>query len=67
MGLLFPDLFKFCIEYGFFFFLIEKANVPTDHNIRDKQLLKNQRPISLLRNCSKIFERLVYDKIFQFS
>ena len=49
-----------------FFFLMEKANVPTDHNIRDKQLLKNQRPISLLPNRSKIFERLVYDKMFQF-
>ena len=32
----------------------------------DKQIVKNYRPISLLPICAKIFERLLYNKIFIF-
>ena len=32
----------------------------------DKQILKNYRPISLLPIAGKIFERLLYDKMFEF-
>ena len=30
----------------------------------DKQILKNHRPISLLLICGKIFERLIFDELF---
>ena len=30
----------------------------------DKQILKNHRPISLLPICGKIFERLIFDELF---
>ena len=32
----------------------------------DKQLLKSYRPISLLPICGKIFERLIYNKMFEY-
>ena len=39
--------------------------VPTGKK-NDKQLVKNYRPISLLPICGKIFERLIYNKLFHF-
>ena len=45
---------------------MEKANVVPVHKKRDKQILKNYRPISLLSIAGKIFERLLYDRMFEF-
>ena len=42
----------------------KKANVVPLHEEGKKQSLKNYRPISLLLICSKIFEHLIYNKIF---
>ena len=36
------------------------------HKKGDKQTLKNYRPVSLLPICGKIFERLIYNKMFGF-
>ena len=36
------------------------------HKKGDKQILKNYRPISLLPITGKIFERLLYDRMFEF-
>ena len=44
----------------------KKAHVAPVHKKRDKQCLKNYRPISLLPICSKIFERLIYNELFTF-
>ena len=44
----------------------KKAHVVPVHKKRDKQCLKNYRPISLLPICSKIFERLIYNELFTF-
>ena len=35
----------------------KKANVIPVHEKGDKQIIKNSRPVSLLPNCSKIFEK----------
>ena len=32
----------------------------------DKQILKNYRPVSLLPICAKIFERIIYNRIFEY-
>ena len=47
----FPDLWK-------------KANVVPSHKKEDKTLVKNYRPISLLPVFGKIFERVIYNSIF---
>ena len=44
----------------------KKAHVVPVRKKRDKQCLKNYRPISLLPICSKIFERLIYNELFTF-
>ena len=42
-----------------------KANAVPVHKKGDKQILKNYQPISLLPITGKIFERLLYDRIFE--
>ena len=42
----------------------KKANVVPVHEKENKQSLKNYRPISLLAICSKIYEHLIYNKMF---
>ena len=42
------------------------ANVVPVHKKRDKQILKNYRPVSLLPICGKVFERLVYNSLFEY-
>ena len=32
----------------------------------DKQMLRNYRPVSLLPICGKIFERLMYNNLYEF-
>ena len=44
----------------------KKANVVPIHKNDDKQILKNYRPVSLLSICTKIFERIIYNAIFEY-
>ena len=44
----------------------KKANAVPVHEKGGKQILKKYRPISLLPIAGKIFERLLYDRMFQF-
>ena len=59
-------IFHSCIETGKVPSEWKKANVCPVHKKSDKQIVKNYRPISLLPICGKIFERLLYNKIFHF-
>lgn len=43
----------------------KKGNVIPVHK-KDKQIVNDYRPVSLLPICSKIFEKLIFDAIFQF-
>ena len=36
------------------------------HKKSDKQILKNYRPVSLLPICGKVFERLIYNSLFEY-
>ena len=40
------------------------TNMVPIYKIVDKQILKNHRPLSLLPICGKIFERLIFDELF---
>ena len=59
-------IFQSCLESGKFPSEWKKTNVVPIHKKGDKQILKNYRPISLLPITGKIFERLLYDRMFEF-
>ena len=59
-------ILKSCLETGQFPSDWKKANVVPVFKKGDKQLLKNYRPISLLPIIGKIFERLLYNQMFEF-
>ena len=44
----------------------EKGSIVSIHKKGDKQLLKNYRPVSSLPTCGEIFERLVFNDLFNF-
>ena len=44
---------------------IEKANIIPGHK-KDKQRIKNYRPVSLLPICSKIFEKIIFNSLFKY-
>ena len=42
------------------------TNVVLVHKKSDKQILKNYRPVSLLPICGKVFQRLIYNSLFEY-
>ena len=58
--------FQSFLESGKFTNECKKGNVVSVHKKGDKQILKIYRPISLLSIVGKIFERLLYDRLFEF-
>ena len=59
-------IFKNCLESGSFPNNWKKSNVVRIHKIGDKQLLQNYQPVSLLPICGKIFERIIFNPIFEY-
>ena len=59
-------IFKSCIGKGQFSSEWKKANVIPVHKKGDNQVSKNYRPVSLLSIRGKIFERLLYNNLFEF-
>ena len=43
----------------------KRSNKIPAHKKRDKQLVNNYRPISLLPFCSKMFEKITFNKFWQ--
>ena len=44
----------------------KKVNIVPIHRKGDKQILKNHRPVSLFPIYAKIFERIIYNRIFEY-
>ena len=44
-----------------------KANIIPVHKKVDKKIIKNHRPVSLLRICCKIFEKIIFNSLFKYS
>ena len=59
-------LYKNCLNQGIFPDIWKKANVIPVHKKNDKSIMSNYRPISLLPICGKLFERLIYNTLFNF-
>ena len=55
-----------CLNTGKFPSECKKGNVVPIHRKDDKQNVKNYRPVSLLPICGKIFERLIYNFMYDF-
>ena len=59
-------IYERCIESGQYPQAWKRANVLPIHKKENRQLKKNYRPISLLPICGKIFEKLVFDVMYEF-
>ena len=58
-------IFENCLRTRLFPDQWKKANVPI-HKKGDKQLIENYRPVSLLPICGKVFERLIFNSLFNY-
>ena len=59
-------IFQNCLESSIFPDDWKKGNIVPVHKKNSKQLVNNYRPVSLLPICSKIFEKFIFDSIFNF-
>ena len=57
-------IYEKCLESGKYSSLWKKANVLPIHKKESRQLKKNYRPISMLPICGKLFEKLIFDEIY---
>ena len=59
-------IFRNIIQTGIYPDQWKDANVTPVHRKDDKQLIKNYRPISLLPICAKLFERILFNNIYNY-
>ena len=59
-------IYQKCLSTGTFPTNWKLANLQSVHKKNSRQIKTNYRPISLLCICSKIFEKLIYDDMFNF-
>ena len=59
-------IFQFYIKHGKFPNEWKMTNVVSVQKKSDKHILKNYRPVSLLPSCGKVFERLIYNILFEY-
>ena len=59
-------IFEHSLKKGKFPEIWKTANVVPVHKKEDKMLIKNYRPISLLSIFGKIFERVIYNSLFNY-
>ena len=63
-------IFQNCIDFGVFpdSWIVGKNQTLSQFiKKNEKQLINNYRPVSVLPICSKIFERLIFNSIFQYT
>ena len=60
------NFFNYSIQNSTFPSMWKKSNVIPIHKNNDTKDKQNYRPVSLLCNVSKVFERLIYDKLYTF-
>ena len=58
--------FENCLRTRLFPDQLKQANVATIYKKGDKQLTENYRPVSLLSICDKVFERRIFNSLFNY-
>ena len=59
-------IFRDCVSSGMFPNLWKCANVQPIHKKDNRQKIGNYRPISLLPICAKIFEKIIFDQVYEY-
>ena len=59
-------IYKNCIDTGIFPDSWKKSNIVPVHKKGDKQLLENYRPVSLLPMLGKVFEKILFNNMFEY-
>ena len=59
-------IYKNCIENGTFQKYGKKSNIVPVHKKGDKRIINNYRPVSLLPIFGKIFERILFNSLFNY-
>ena len=59
-------IFRNCINNSTFPDLWKKSNICPIHKKGGKQIVNNYRPVSLLSICGKVFERLIFNSLFEY-
>ena len=59
-------LFENSIKSSYYLDIWKKSNIIPVHKKNDKQLVNNYRPISLLPIFGKIFEKIIFNRIYNF-
>ena len=59
-------LFQNSMKSSCYPFIWKRSNIIPVHKKNDKQLVKNYRRISLLPIFGKIFEKIIYDRLYNF-
>lgn len=60
------EIYNNCVSSGIWPKALKKAEIVPIYKAGDKTQLTNYRPISLISNIAKIFERLLYNRLYKF-
>ena len=58
--------FNHCIDESKFPYELKHANVIPVHKKKDKCVKENYRPVSILTNISKVYEKLLYNQLYSY-
>ena len=58
--------FNYCIDTGEFPQEFNNADIIPVHKTKEKSDKTNYRPVSILPNLSKIYEKLIYDQLYDY-
>ena len=58
-------MFNNCINHSMFPDIWKQSNIFPIHKRGDQKIISNYRPVSFLRICEKIFERLIFNCLYE--